>query len=119
MIVFCMLWSINVGASTDHKLCTFGLLLRDLLGLHSRLVHLAEGELSDRDIIQDDVEEARTLSQDPEDVFADYLTHCEELAGIVLGHDALKRLLWGTKSTLQLQPHACSLRLENDPGPYA
>ena len=78
---------------TYHELGALCLLLSHLLSLNCCLVDLAERELSDGDIIQDDVKEARTLRQDPQDVLADNLAHRQQLACIVLCNYALQCLL--------------------------
>ena len=47
--------------------CTpLGVLLRDLLGLDGGRVLLAEGQVGDRDVVDDDVEVTRALNQIPE-----------------------------------------------------
>mmetsp|Transcript_13938 Transcript_13938/g.42055 ORF Transcript_13938/g.42055 Transcript_13938/m.42055 type:complete len:202 (+) Transcript_13938:64-669(+) len=77
----------------DHKLGALCILLSDLFGLNRGSVVAAESEVGDGHIIQDNVEEVRPLRQDAANVPADYLTHCEQLAGIVLCNHALQRFL--------------------------
>lgn len=114
---------LSFGTSTYHKLRSLCILLRNLLRLHSGRVISAECELSNGHIIQNDVEVLSALGQDPPDVTADHLetmsfvrsastrsmthrdycaqiksiashlAHCQQLTGIVLGNDALERLL--------------------------
>jgi hypothetical protein len=62
-----------------NELSALCLLLCHLLGLDGRGVLLAEGEIRDGDIVQDDVEVLRPFRQDPPDVLADDLhrtRHC-------------------------------------------
>ena len=65
---------IKVGGSAYHELCTFGILLSDLLGLHCGRVITAESQLSDGNIIKNDIEVPRPLREDPPDVPADHLS---------------------------------------------
>eukprot|EP00955_Chlamydomonas_euryale_P071280 361014-Chlamydomonas_euryale.AAC.6 len=93
----------SANTKTACTLCThnvpgaLGILLCNLLCLDCRLVHLAEGQLRDRHIVEDDVEEARPFRQNAPDVFTDHLAHGQQLAGIVLRDDALQGLLWPCK----------------------
>ena len=77
----------------DDKFGTLGSLLGDLLGFNSASEITRELEVSDGNIIEDDVEFKGAFGKDFSDLLRNFLSLRDELLGVVLGDDRLEHFV--------------------------
>ena len=74
----------------DDETGPFSILLGNLLLLNGPCELLSESHVSNRDVLECDVELPSTLHQVGTDAVGDSLTLCDEIGGVELGHNGLE-----------------------------
>ena len=80
-------WLLNIFSHFDNVTCSFSFLLSDLLGFGSFLIFLREGELSDGNILNVNVEKFSSFFKSFLDFLWDFISLTHELACGILSYN--------------------------------